>query len=355
MNELFGQRLRQARVIKGWSLRELAAMMNEKVSHNALARYERGEMMPGSDVLVALSAALEQPADFFFRPFKVQLQEIRFRKKSCLTRAKTEAAKEKAADFYERFREVEELTACVQIYEPPFKHSKLLEKPEDAEEAAKKLREKWQLGTDPIPNVMALMEDKGIKILETDLDAHLDGFCTYANNEPLVVVKSTENTPRKRMTCVHELAHVVLNLPDDEDLEEEIAWYFAGAFLLPEDALRVAMGGRRHKFVISELIELKVRFGVSIMGIMKRAQQLDLIDQKTAKGFWIYANKMKWRTKGEPGDQHNQKSCPCHEKPIRFQQLVWRAVSENLISLSKGAALLKQDINSFRQEVREII
>ena len=357
MNAIFGQRLHQARVIKGCSLRDLAGMMEGKVSHNALARYERGEMMPGSENLVALSAALGQPVDFFFRPFKVQLREIRFRKKARLTKGREESAKGKAAEFFERYREVEELTASHQPYEPPFKNKKRLEKPEDAEQAANDLRGQWQLGTDPIPNVMALMEEKGIKIFETELDKQLDGFCTEDNDEePLVVINQIHNIPRKRMTCVHELAHVVLNLPNDEELEEEIAWHFAGAFLLPKETFTAAMGGNRHKFVIRELIELKRRFGVSIMGIMKRARQLDLIDDKTARGFWIYASKMKWRANGEPGDnQKEDQPCFCSETPMRFRHLVWRAVSENLISISKGAALLKEDVTTFRRQLRDII
>jgi hypothetical protein len=116
----------------------------------------------------------------------------------------------------------------------------------------------------------------------------------------------------------------------------------------------VRAGERRRDFVIRELIELRARFGVSIMGIMKRAEQLNIIDQRTAKGFWIYTGKMKWRANGEPGIE---KFVPYndYEKPMRFKQLVWRAVSENVISLSKGAVLLKQDIDSFRRELREMI
>lgn len=356
MDTIFGQRLRQARTMKRFSLRELAEVMGGKVSHNALARYERGEMMPGSNVLVALSEALAQPADFFFRPFKVELRDIRFRKKSRLGTGKANAAVEEAADFYERFREAEELSGGVQVFRPPLDSLKSLEKPEDAEVAAKQLRDVWQLGNDPIPSVIDLLESKGIKVFETKLDGDLDGFSAYANEDgiesPLVVVGKTEDLPRKRMTCVHEMAHVVLPLPDDEKLEEEIAKRFAGAFLLPEETFKEAFGTFRHRFGVSELIELKARFGVSILGIMKRAEQLGMISEDTFRGFCIYANKQKWRSKGEPV---GNRQCSCCETPVRFQQLVWRAVSENQISLSKGAALLKLDVDTFRRQLEEVI
>ena len=40
---------------------------------------------------------------------------------------------------------------------------------------------------------------------------------------------------------------------------------------------------------------------------------------------------------------------------MRFRQLIRRAVAEERITLSKGAALLKQDLNTFRKELHGII
>jgi transcriptional regulator with XRE-family HTH domain len=52
---IFGERLKMMRKAAGLSMRELAARAD--ISHNAIARYERGEMMPGSAVLVRLASA----------------------------------------------------------------------------------------------------------------------------------------------------------------------------------------------------------------------------------------------------------------------------------------------------------
>jgi Zn-dependent peptidase ImmA (M78 family)/transcriptional regulator with XRE-family HTH domain len=351
MENLFGQRLQQARTMKGWSLRDLALATGSKVSHNALARYERGEMAPGSPILLAVADALEQPTDFFFRPFKAKLEDVRFRKKSSLTSDKSKAAIECATDFYERFCEAEELAGDVRQYKSPLPQDVTLSEPEEAEEAAVALRKKWKLGTDSIPSVVGLLEREGIKVCETELDAGLDGFCAHVGNDPLVVIGMIGNVPRKRMTCTHELAHVVLPLPEDEKLEEEIAKRFAGAFLLPEETFKPSFGKFRNKIGLSELIELKSVFGTSIMAIMKRAEQLDMITSQTFVHFCKFANQQGWRKKGEPGDER----CTCDETPARFRQLVWRAVAEQQISLSKGAALLKQDLAGFRLELRDVI
>ena len=46
--QIFARRLRQARAIRGFSLRDLSEALKNAVSHNALAKYENSEMMPGS-------------------------------------------------------------------------------------------------------------------------------------------------------------------------------------------------------------------------------------------------------------------------------------------------------------------
>ena len=71
----------------------------------------------------------------------------------------------------------------------------------------------------------------------------------------------------------------------------------------------------------------------------------------TYVSFCKFANQHGWRKCGEPDDGQ----CACEETPTRFRQLVWRAVAEGQISLSKGAALLKQDLDTFRHELSDVI
>jgi len=351
MDNLFGQRLRQARTMKGMSLRALATATENKISHNALARYERGEMAPGSATLLAVAETLEQPVDFFFRPYKAKLAEVRFRKKYAVPSGKAKAAIEQANDFYERYREAEELAGDVLIYKPPLDMKMPIQKAEEAEDAATQLRKIWKLGLDPIPSVVSLLERVGIKVCEMDIPEGLDGFCAHADGDPLIVLARTNNVPRKRMTCTHEMAHIVLPLPEDEKLEEKIAKRFAGAFLLPAPTFKAAFGKFRNRIGLNELIELKIEFGASIMAIMKRAEQLVMVSPQTFRNFCKFVNQHGWRKNGEPGDMQ----CACEEAPTRYKQLVWRSVAEGQISMSKGAALLKQDLASFRHDLKDVI
>ena len=93
----------------GFSLRELSEKIDGAVSHAALAKYEHGEMQPSSTVLVALAQGLSQSPDFFFRPFRLKLSGVRFRKRSSLGRPAEKAFLGRAQEHFERYRGIEEL------------------------------------------------------------------------------------------------------------------------------------------------------------------------------------------------------------------------------------------------------
>lgn len=351
----FSARLKQARLMCGLSLRELADKIGGAVSYAALSKYEHGVMQPSSRVLIALSQALSQSPEFFFRPFRLKLTGVRFRKKSALGASAEKALLERARDHFERYQEVEELVGDVRRFEAPFAGDSVGTEL-DAEEFASRLREQWRLGVDPLPNIQELLEENGIKVfeLQTD-DRHFDGLKADTEMGPVVVIASwlKRNLPRMRLTEVHELAHIVLPLAEgiSESEEERFANRFAGAFLLPPDTFRSAFGKHRHQLGIGELIEMKRTFGASIMAIMKRAEQLGLISTATFKRFCIYANEHKWRSLGEPGDDPSVH----REASGRFRRLVLRAVAEDLISVSAGAEHLGVDLQDLRKELKTVI
>ncbi len=351
----FPARLKQARLINGLSLRELADKIGGAVSYAALSKYEHGVMQPSSGVLIALSHALSQSPDFFFRPFRLELTGVRFRKKSSLGALAEKAFLERARDHFERYQEVEELVGDVRRFKAPFA-GESVDTEEAAEDLANRLRAQWRLGVDPLPNVQELLEENGIKVyeLQTD-DRQFDGLKADTEMSPVVVIASwlKGNLPRMRLTEVHELAHIVLPLADgiSESEEEKLANRFAGAFLLPADTFRSAFGKHRHQLGIGELIEMKRTFGASIMAIMKRAEQLGLVSPAIFKRFCIHANQHQWRSLGEPGEEQ----CVHKEASGRFRRLVLRAVAEDVISVSAGAEHLGVGLQDLRKELKTVI
>lgn len=76
IQHIFARRLRQALIMKKMSVQRLTAALENQVSYRTLLKYRRGEMIPNDEVLSALCKVLHQSADFFFRPFRVELKII---------------------------------------------------------------------------------------------------------------------------------------------------------------------------------------------------------------------------------------------------------------------------------------
>ena len=356
IKETLPERIKQARVMAGLSLRGLADASNGVVSHNAVARYEKGVMLPGSAALSAIAEAVKQPLDYFIRPFhrRLDLRHVRFRRRvSKLGKKAKETLKDRSTDFFERYCEIEEILGVQHKFTNPLKQT-LVTNSDQVVVLAQDLRDKWNLGSDPLPNVHELMELKGIKVHELKTqEKAFDGFSAETDSGPVVVIADwlNEDIPRKRMTEVHELAHVLLKIPKDmeERDEEEIVWAFAGELLMPEKEFADKFGNRT-RITLSELIALKSHFGVSIMALVNRAGKLGLIKESARVGFFKYASREKWRTIGEPGGDVYSGS----ESNNRFRTLVHRALVERRITESKASALLGEGIEKIREDLRGV-
>ena len=87
----------------------------------------------------------------------------------------------------------------------------------EAEGLANDVRAKWKLGTDPIPNMTELLEEKGLKVLTATLPDRVSGFTCMVKrldgqpDLPVIVVNDRFPLERRRLTLAHELAHRLIN------------------------------------------------------------------------------------------------------------------------------------------------
>ncbi|MCB0643104.1 MAG: ImmA/IrrE family metallo-endopeptidase, partial [Phaeodactylibacter sp.] len=214
----------------------------------------------------------------------------------------------------------------------------------DIEKAANDLLSKWNLGNNALPNVIDLLEDKEIKVVEIEAPVEFDGFSGWADGKyPVIVLNKGFGLERKRLTALHELAHLLLkfneNIPQKE--VERMCFQFGGALLMPLETFKRAFGENRRHVAVNELIVMKETYGMSIAAIMARAKDLDLISDFTYLKFrkWISAN----RTEEGLGKYIGI------EESKRFNQLLHRAASEEIISMSKAANLSNQKLAQFRR------
>ena len=61
---MFGNRLKLARKKAGYSLRSLSDALDGEVTAQAIGKYERGEMMPSSGVLIHMARVLNVSLEF---------------------------------------------------------------------------------------------------------------------------------------------------------------------------------------------------------------------------------------------------------------------------------------------------
>lgn len=347
MKELFAERFKSARLMKGFSLQDLADALDNQLSRQALHRYEKGEVMPDNDKINLLSKALDVNPDFFFRSTKVVLGEVEFRKLSKMPQKEAALIKEITKEKLSRYLELEEILGLPNEFENYLEDFGIVTEYKQVNEAAKLLRDKWNLGNGPIFNIVELLEDKKIKVVDLRVNDDFDGLQTYVNETiPVVAYNANKiNKPdRIRFTLLHELAHLLITFGDITLKQKEtLCNQFAGAMLLPEETIRMELGAHRNKLSINELGNIKKQYGISMQAIVMRAKDCGIINDHYTKQFFFLIKQMNWKV-DEPVEYTGA------EESNRFEQLLYRALIEDQISMSKAASLKGQTLAEFRKE-----
>ena len=351
---MIGQRLKLSRKAAGLSLRQLEHKIGNRVTAQAIGKYERNVSVPSSPVLIALAEALTVSIDYLLGDQDLSLERVEFRKKSIISRKERSRLEAKAIDRLERYLLVEELLDLHSIeWDRPLGAPYAIKVLSEAETVAIRIREHWGLGTDPIPNLAELLEERGIKILSLPLEDKVDGLTADVcrpdkKSLPVIMVNSKHWGERQRFTLAHELGHILMQSLDDKKDTEYSAHRFAGAFLMPAEALWAEIGMQRTSFSMGELIQLKKLFRVSLQALTYRFFDLGIITRSVFKEMFGYFSEQNYRTPPykEPGALP-----PDSEEPLRFQRLCFRALAEEAISETKCAELLGISVRQLQQEM----
>lgn len=348
MSSIFSERFKSARLLSGLSLQEVADSLEKNVTRQAIYRYEKGEVLPDSKTLDELSKLFNVRSDFFFRETKVEIGNIEYRKLKISAKEESRI-QEQTKDYLSRYLEIEEILGIKTEFVNPLEDFPKVSTYAHVNAAAELLRDKWNLGSIAISNIAELLEDKHIKILKLNADGGFDGLQTMANRSIPVIAYNERQMNKKdriRFTLLHELAHLLLSF--DEQLAhkemETLCHQFAGAMLLPEKVIKDELGAFRHRLSVNELGNIKKQYGISMQAIVLRANVCGIVNANFTKHFFIMMKENGWKI-NEPVDFEG------HEESGRFDQLVYRALSEELISISKAAALKNLSLAEFKQQM----
>lgn len=353
---MIGKRLKLSRTASGLSLRDLSSKINNRVSAQQIGKYERDEDVPSSGVLIALSHSLGVSIDYLLGDQKMVLESVEFRKKQFVGKKEQSQIQAQALHLIERYLMVEEILRL-----PSAEWDKPREAPfpvleiGDSDRAAQYLREHWNLGLDPIPNLVELLEERGIKVLVVDSEESIDGLAAQVRRGrgepvPIIVIRRGAHGERQRFNLAHELGHMVMDIKGDDKFREKAAHRFAGAFLMPAEGLWSSVGRYRSSISLGELLSLKKIYGASVQAITYRCKDLGIIPQSLFQRLFQEFSRLGFRS--APNFEPENLA---EEIPFRFYRLCFRALAEGAISEPKTAELLNITVHELNRRMEEPI
>lgn len=266
-------RLTIARQRRGWTKAALAGEAG--IAIRSVTAYESGETTPSAEAIRTLSRTLGFPQEFFFMP-DIELPSayaISFRALTTMSAPQRDSAIAAGAIAFELSRWIESrfnLPACdipdMRSFPP--------------EEAAIALRQRWNLGEEPIKNTIHLLEAHGVRVFSLAEDCRtLDAYSLWKGSEPYIFLNTMKTGERSRHDAMHELGHLVLHRHTGTaygrraELEADI---FAAAMLMP----RADVLARAPRFpTLQDLIRAKRRWMVSVASLAHRLHALGLLSE----------------------------------------------------------------------------
>lgn len=291
-------RLRLARQRRGLTLARLAEVST--VSLRSLTNYENSSTeQPSDDSLSKLADALDVAPEYFHREGvePVAVEAVSFRKLSKTSAAKRDAVLASAALALELFDVINRHFRLPAPSVPTY--DKL-----SPEHAAEMVRQLWGLADRPIPNLVHLLEAKGVRVLSLAHDYNeIDAFCFLRDSVPYMFVNTSKSGERQRFDIAHELGHLVLHderemTPADSREREAEANAFAAAFLMPATGLHAQT---MWSASLNKILAAKKHWKVSAMAMSHRLHELQMLNDWQYRSTVVELSKAGYRSSEPDG------------------------------------------------------
>ncbi|MGH6826434.1 helix-turn-helix domain-containing protein [Methyloceanibacter sp.] len=283
---------RQRRRLTGKGL-ALAA----SISAVTISRLENDDNEPDEATVAKLALSLRYPVSFFYAddPEELDTTAVSFRSLTKMSAKERDAAIAagrlglEVSDWLERQFNLPASDLIDLSYET------------NPEAAAKALRGYWGLGERPIPNMLGLLEVKGVRVFSlSEATRTVDAFSFWRDDRPFVFLNNFKTAEHSIYDSAHELAHLVMHRHAGSQTSraaEREANGFASAFLMPANDVR----SRMPRFITVDLIiKAKSRWRVSAMAMAYRLHSLELMTDWQYKSACIELGRRGFRA-GEPG------------------------------------------------------
>lgn len=333
MKKMFnGERLKEARLYNKLTITELAERLN--VTKQMISKYENGKSEPSFDKSLQLNHFLGYPREFFYSKEKFYIENEGTFFRSRLTA--TQKSKEPASialkysvivrDFLEGYVEF-----------PTLQNREVYEGESNIEEITLSIREKMDLGLDPIYDIVELSELMGFTVInmnyqEDKVDAFSSMNTINGNSYFIITTGDSGSFYRQQFSIAHEIGHWVLHQninpqeldKDEYKVIEEEANRFASILLLPKESFGIEL---KSKIVdeIDTYYNLKRKWHVSMAAMIKRARDMEIISAEQEVKLYKQMHYRKWRNP-EPFDLDTKVT-----SPVSFKQSLELLIDENIL------------------------
>lgn len=376
--KIIGANLRRIREANGLNQTQAADLAG--ISRPAYRNIENGDSTPKVSTLQNIANGLGVKLQDLFIPIRT-LEKVRFRALKRMNNRDhilTEVAR-----WLDDFNYLENLLRErieYQFRELANQLSSMDAGPLRVRLAAELARKELNLSEkEPIRDIAGLLEANGIKLYPISLAS--DGFFGLSVSEqdggPAVIVNVWERISVERwiFSAAHEFGHLLLHLDaynvdestEDEDQEVE-ANMFASYFLMPEEAFESEWGDTYGLAFVDRVLKVKRMFQVSYKTVLYR------LSERVGNSVW---GKFQGAYKSRTGKTLSITEEPEALPPNKFQQsmpevlrsqepdslsssdfiedrlskLVRIAIEKDEITMSRGAEILRLDLEAMRERV----
>lgn len=330
---MIGARIKQARLASGLTLEVLAERITSNgrpITKAALSKYELEKSVPKPSLLLAIANILGVRAGYFTEQCPPEINWIAFRKLAKMSAKRQEQVKSFASHVVENQLWLQSLLFPNQRCD--FPAAQPATSLDDAERVACELRHAWRLGDSPIDSLTSRVEDSGGVIVGCrEISRDFDGLAGRTNDGfPVAVVSMQVPDDRRRYNLAHELGHLLMECGSiDPKAEEKLANRFASALLVPAKVARLELGAKRRHLDVEELAILKLKYGLSMQGWIRRAFDLEIIERSHYTTLCVMFSRNHWK-RIEPINFEGK------EEPSRLKLMTLRALAEGVISRERA-------------------
>jgi Zn-dependent peptidase ImmA (M78 family) len=285
-----------AREARGLTQSKLAAAL--EVSQGHLSKIEGGLLPVSEGILERLAEVLNYPPHFFTSPEPIYgpgASEFFHRRRAALS-ARLLARLHAQVNI--RRIQLSRMLPAVEIAPDRIPELDAETFSGGAADVARAVRAAWNLPRGPVENLTFAIEDAGGIVLVIDFGTSLlDGVSRFIPGLPPLFFENAEAPgDRARMTLAHELGHVVMHRVPSPDMEDQ-AFRFAAEFLMPERDIRHELQDLLADRPIDRLVALKLRWRVSMQGLIMHAERLGVISPRRARYLWMQMSRAGFRVR----------------------------------------------------------